>query len=137
MKRFDLRHLRGDFAGRLGEIITRDLADGEVGIFIVEVGDFSAPQRAADAVKALGFTLLNSLRFNELDWMIVVKRVRNPQDSALQDSPQRDLAAQDSPQRDLAAPDSAAPDSPLSPPQSPTSAAPSTAQSTPKSSAND
>ncbi len=37
MKRYDLRHLKDDFYGRMGELIESDLRVGEVGIFLFEV----------------------------------------------------------------------------------------------------
>ncbi len=39
MKRFDLRHLKNDFAGRLKEILNNELQKEEVGIFLFEVID--------------------------------------------------------------------------------------------------
>jgi NADH-quinone oxidoreductase subunit E len=74
MKRFDLRHLKSDFYGRMQELLGSDLKDGEVGIFMFEVGDFSPVQKSADLVKELGHELLNSLKFNEVDWTIVVRK---------------------------------------------------------------
>jgi len=49
-------------------------AQKEVGIFLFEVGDFSSIQKSADIVKENGHELMNSLKFNEVDWTIVVKR---------------------------------------------------------------
>jgi NADH-quinone oxidoreductase subunit E len=73
MKRYDLRHLKNDFEPRMKEILTIHPA-GEVGIFLFEVGDFTPVQRSADLVKESGYELLNSLKFNEVDWTIVVKK---------------------------------------------------------------
>ena len=39
MKRFDLRHLKNDFGGRLEEFCQTQLQKGEVGIFLFEVID--------------------------------------------------------------------------------------------------
>ncbi len=75
MKRYDLRHLHDDFYDRMGELIDKGLKVGEVGIFLFEVGDFSHIQKSADYIKALGHDLMNSLKFNEVDWTIVVKKV--------------------------------------------------------------
>jgi len=75
MKRYDLRHLKDDFYDRMGELIDQGLKVGEVGIFLFEVGDFSHIQRSADFVRATGHDLMNSLKFNEVDWTIVVKKV--------------------------------------------------------------
>ncbi len=75
MKRYDLRHLHDDFYTRMGELIESDLKVGEVGIFLFEVGDYSSIQKSADFIKELGHELMNSLKFNEVDWTIVVKKV--------------------------------------------------------------
>ncbi|WP_297810296.1 NADH-ubiquinone oxidoreductase subunit E family protein [uncultured Helicobacter sp.] len=74
MKRFDLRHLKNDFFLRLEEILDKELEKEEVGIFLFEVLDFNNVQKSADLVKKSGNTLLNSLRFNEVDWTIVVRK---------------------------------------------------------------
>lgn len=78
MKRFDLRHLGENFTTRLCEIVAQDLAQGEVGIFIFEVGDFSGVEKSANLVAQNGWTTMNSLRFNEVDWSIVVKKSPPP-----------------------------------------------------------
>ncbi len=75
MKRYDLRDLKDDFYDRMVELIDQGLKVGEVGIFMFEVGDFSSIQKSADVVKATGHDLMNSLKFNEVDWTIVVKKV--------------------------------------------------------------
>jgi len=75
MKRYDLRHLKDDFYDRMVELIDQGLKVGEVGIFMFEVGDFTSIQKSADVVKATGHDLMNSLKFNEVDWTIVVKKV--------------------------------------------------------------
>ena len=74
MKRFDLRHLHDDFYDRMVELIDTELKVGEVGIFLFEVGDFSSIQKSADVIKEQGHDLMNSLKFNEVDWTIVVKK---------------------------------------------------------------
>jgi NADH-quinone oxidoreductase subunit E len=74
MKRYDLRPLKDNFYDRMIELIENDLKPQEVGIFIFEIGDFSSIQKSADAVKESGHELMNSLKFNEADWTIVVKR---------------------------------------------------------------
>lgn len=74
MKRFDLRHLGGEFLTRMCEIVRDDLSDGEVGIFIFEVGDFSNVQKSAKLVAENGWEMMNSLRFNEVDWTIMIKK---------------------------------------------------------------
>ena len=74
MKRYDLRHLKEDFYDRMVELIDQGLKVGEVGIFLFEVGDFSTIQKSADVIKATGHELMNSLKFNEVDWTVVVKK---------------------------------------------------------------
>lgn len=75
MKRYDLRHLKDDFYGRMIELIDQGIKVGEVAIFLFEVGDFSPVQKSADVIKKSGNDLMNSLKFNEVDWTIVVKKV--------------------------------------------------------------
>ena len=78
MKRYDLRQHKENFMPRLIELMNTDIQDGENGIFIFEIGDFSSVQNVADAVKENKFTLMNSLKFNEVDWTVVVKKVAPP-----------------------------------------------------------
>ena len=74
MKRYDLRHLKDDFYDRMVELIDQGLKVDEVGIFLFEVGDFSSIQKSADVIKQTGHELMNSLKFNEVDWTVVVKK---------------------------------------------------------------
>jgi len=74
MKRFDLRDLKKDFLPRMVQLIEQDLAEGENGIFMFEIGDFSCIQASADCVKENNWTLMNSIKFNEVDWTLVVKK---------------------------------------------------------------
>ncbi len=73
MQRYDLRHLKDDFYDRMLEIISETKLD-EVSIFMFEIGDFSSVQKSADVIAQAGHEMLNSLKFNEVDWTIVVKR---------------------------------------------------------------
>lgn len=73
MKRYDLRHLKGAFYDRMGEIMKEETSTKEVLIFLFEIGDFTPIQKSADLVKDQGYELMNSLKFNEADWTIVVK----------------------------------------------------------------
>ncbi|RKY52885.1 MAG: NADH oxidoreductase [Candidatus Neomarinimicrobiota bacterium] len=73
MKRYDLRHLKNDFEGRMKEIADA-VKPGEVNIFLFETGDFTPIQRSADLIKESGCELINSLKFNEVDWTIVIKK---------------------------------------------------------------
>jgi len=74
MKRFDLRDLKQEFLPRMVQLIQRELDAGENGIFLFEIGDFSGVQSSADCVKENNWTLMNSIKFNEVDWTIVVKK---------------------------------------------------------------
>lgn len=73
MQRYDLRHLKDNFYGRMMEILDK-AADLEVSIFMFEIGDFSSVQKSADMVQEAGHELMNSLKYNEVDWTIVVKK---------------------------------------------------------------
>jgi NADH-quinone oxidoreductase subunit E len=75
MQRYDLRHLHENFYDRMGELLESGVKVGEVGIFLFEVGDFSHIQKSADFIKERGHQLMNSLKFNEVDWTIVVKKL--------------------------------------------------------------
>ncbi len=74
MKRYDLRHLKDDFYDRMREILESEATSEEVLIFLFEIGDFTPIQGSADIVKEAGYELMNSLKFNEVDWTIVVKK---------------------------------------------------------------
>ena len=75
MKRYDLRHLGDKFFNRMGEIL-KNSTRGETMIFMFEMGDFSAVQKSADLVEGLNSTLLSSIRYNQVDWMVVAKKGR-------------------------------------------------------------
>lgn len=74
MKRFDLRPLKDEFYDRMLELMENDVSEGENAIFLFEIGDFSCVQKSADLIKETGYTLMNSIKFNEVDWTIVVKK---------------------------------------------------------------
>lgn len=74
MQRYDLRHLNDDFYGRMLEIVEGTNID-EVSIFMFEIGDFTPVQKSADVIREAGHELMNSLKFNETDWTIVVKKI--------------------------------------------------------------
>ena len=75
MQRYDLRHLKENFYDRMVEIMKDDVSENEVAIFMFEIGDFSPIQKSADVIKENSYTLMNSLKFNEADWTIVVKKI--------------------------------------------------------------
>ncbi len=74
MKRFDLRPLRADIFERLEALIEKEMQPNEVAIFMFEVGDFSNIPKSAEFIQSKGHELLNSLRFNQADWTIVVRK---------------------------------------------------------------
>ncbi len=79
MKRYDLRPLKDKFYDRMFELISDDLKENESGIFLFEIGDFTPIQKVADLVKEKDFTLMNSLKFNEVDWTVVIKKASDPE----------------------------------------------------------
>ena len=78
MKRYDLRGHKEDFIPRMVELMNTEISDGENGIFLFEIGDFSSVQAAADCVKENNWRLMNSLKFNEVDWTVVIKKEQPP-----------------------------------------------------------
>ncbi len=74
MKRYDLRPLKENFGGRMVQLINDDIKENENAIILFEIGDFTAIQKSADIVRQNNWTLMNSLKFNEVDWTIVVKK---------------------------------------------------------------
>ncbi|KAA6489015.1 hypothetical protein C2R66_07565 [Helicobacter pylori] len=74
MKRFDLRPLKADIFERLEELIEKEMQPNEVAIFMFEVGDFSNIPKSAEFIQSKGHEFLNSLRFNQADWTIVVRK---------------------------------------------------------------
>jgi len=74
MQRFDLRHLKDNFYDKMIQIMDSEVKNEEVAVFLFEVGDFTPVQKSADIIKENGHELMNSLKFNEADWTIVVKR---------------------------------------------------------------
>ncbi len=76
MKRFDLRPLKNNFYDRMLELLDKQIAQDEVAIIMFEIGDFSNIQKSADVIYEAGYTLMNSIKFNEVDWTLVVKKVK-------------------------------------------------------------
>ena len=75
MIRVDLRDLKNDFYDKMLEVL-KSLKDEEVVIFLFEIDDFSHVQKVANFIYENKFTLMNSLKFNEKDWTVVVKNIR-------------------------------------------------------------
>jgi NADH-quinone oxidoreductase subunit E len=76
MKRFDLRPLKNNFYDRMLELLDKQIAQDEVAIIMFEIGDFANIQKSADVIYEAGYTLMNSIKFNEVDWTLVVKKVK-------------------------------------------------------------
>lgn len=76
MKRYDLRPLKDEFYDKMLELMDKDIKEGENAIFLFEIGDFSCVQKSSDVILEAGYTLMNSLKFNEVDWTIVVKKTK-------------------------------------------------------------
>ena len=76
MKRFDLRPLKDNFYDRILELMNSDIKEDENAIFLFEIGDFSPIQKVADLLKENEYTLMNSLKFNEVDWTVVIKKTK-------------------------------------------------------------
>ena len=74
MKRYDLRKHKENFIPRLLELMDKEIKEGENGIFIFEIGDFSSIQKVADIVKENNWILINSLKYNEVDWTVIIKK---------------------------------------------------------------
>jgi NADH-quinone oxidoreductase subunit E len=77
MKRYDLRNHGENFIPRLVELMNSEILPDENGIFLFEIGDFSSVQKVADSVKENNWTLMNSIKFNEVDWTVVVKKTKD------------------------------------------------------------
>lgn len=85
MKRYDLRNHKENFIPRMVEIMNHEISDGENGIFLFEIGDFSSVQASADCVKENNWTLMNSLKYNEVDWTVVIKKEKPVEEPAEQE----------------------------------------------------
>jgi NADH-quinone oxidoreductase subunit E len=76
VKRFDLRYLKNDFYDKMLELMNKQIAPEETAIIMFEIGDFENIQKSADVIYEAGYTLMNSLKFNEVDWTLVVKKIK-------------------------------------------------------------
>ncbi|HDZ4293841.1 TPA: hypothetical protein RTB24_001223 [Campylobacter jejuni] len=74
MRRVDLRKSKELFED-LAQII-KEAKQGEVLVVLFEIGDFSPVEKSFSLVKEQGCELLNSLKFNQVDWTIVIKKER-------------------------------------------------------------
>lgn len=73
MRRVDLRK-SDDFFESLKELI-KNAKVNEVLVVLFEIGDFSNVQKSFSFIKEQNCELLNSLKFNQVDWTIVIKKV--------------------------------------------------------------
>ena len=76
MKRFDLKKKKNDFYTRMLELMDKQVAPEETAIIMFEIGDFNNIQKSADVIYEAGYTLMNSLKFNEVDWTLVIKKIK-------------------------------------------------------------
>lgn len=74
MRRVDLRKSQNLFQD-LKNIID-DAYIGEVLVVLFEIGDFSNVEKSFAFVKEQNCELLNSLKFNQVDWTIVIKKAK-------------------------------------------------------------
>ncbi|WP_267523315.1 NADH-ubiquinone oxidoreductase subunit E family protein [Campylobacter sp. MG1] len=72
MKRIDLRKSKDLFADLKTHI--DDAKIGEVLVILFEIGDFSNVEKSYKFVYDNECKLLNSLKFNQSDWTIVIKK---------------------------------------------------------------
>ena len=73
MRRIDLRHLKSEFLSTLGQQIKAS-EPGEVIIFLFEIGDFSSVAKAVNLAYNLNCEVMNSLKFNQVDWALTIKK---------------------------------------------------------------
>ncbi|MCR2055984.1 NADH-ubiquinone oxidoreductase subunit E family protein [Campylobacter helveticus] len=74
MRRVDLRKSKDLFEDLA--LLLQEAKQGEVLVVLFEIGDFSSVERSFAFVKEQNCELLNSLKFNEVDWSIVIKKVK-------------------------------------------------------------
>ena len=84
MKRFDLRYLKNDFYDKMLELMDKQISSQETAIIMFEIGDFNNIQKSADVIYEAGYTLMNSIKFNEVDWTLVVKK-QKPEPKAVEE----------------------------------------------------
>ena len=75
MERYDLRKYKDEkLYNRMVEVMDKEAKPGEIIIFMFELGDFTPVTKSMEVMKEQGHELLNSIKFNEVDWTLVVKR---------------------------------------------------------------
>lgn len=72
MKRIDLRKSKDLFLDMKKYLDSLKL--NETALFLFEIGDFSNVEKSYEFVYKQGCVVLNSLKFNQVDWTICVKR---------------------------------------------------------------
>lgn len=75
MRRVDLRKSKDLFL-KMGEVI-ENAEFNEVLVILFEIGDFSTVEKSFSFIKEKKCILLNSLKFNQKDWTIVIKKDKN------------------------------------------------------------
>ena len=73
MKRVDLRHLKSEFLSTLGQQIKASEPD-EVVIFLFDICDYSGVDKAVNLAYNLNCEVMNSLKFNQVDWTLTIKK---------------------------------------------------------------
>ncbi|MDR1554661.1 MAG: NADH-ubiquinone oxidoreductase subunit E family protein [Campylobacteraceae bacterium] len=72
MKRYDLRGYKNGFKAKFFEILEKS-AQEEVLIFVFEIVSDGKLKDIIDTIREKNCEVLNSLKFNEVDWTIVVR----------------------------------------------------------------
>ena len=67
----------------------KKVAPKEVAIIMFEIGDFENIQKSADVIYEAGYTLMNSIKYNEVDWTLVVKKEK-PEPKAVEETAQEE-----------------------------------------------
>jgi NADH-quinone oxidoreductase subunit E len=72
MKRYDLRGYKSGFEARLLEIF-KELQKDKAAIFLFETPNDDTLRNVIGKIREYEGDVLNSLRFNEVDWTLVVR----------------------------------------------------------------
>ena len=73
MRRVDLRNIKGEFMSAI-EKQRKASEPGEVVIFLFEIGDYSGVTKAVNLAYNLNCEVMNSLKFNQVDWVLTIKK---------------------------------------------------------------
>ena len=72
MRRYDLRGYKSGFEAKLLEIV-KELQKEEAAIFLFETPNDDTLKRVIGKIREYKGDVLNSLKFNEVDWTLVVR----------------------------------------------------------------